>query len=270
MCSMTQSTDPGEHRIERDTMGEVRVPAAALWKAQTQRAVENFPISGIPINSELIGALGLIKEAAAKSNAALGVLKQEYAAAIEKAAGEVAANQHDAEFPIDVFQTGSGTSSNMNANEVIASLASSQLGEVVHPNDHVNASQSSNDVFPSAIHIAATYNLVYTLLPALRHLESTLSLKATEFAEVVKSGRTHLMDATPVTLGQEFSGYAAQISRGIERVESALPRVAELPLGGTAVGTGINTPAGFAESVISLIADKTGLPLTEASDHFEA
>jgi fumarate hydratase class II len=197
-------------------------------------------------------------------------LKQEYAAAIEKAAGEVAANQHDAEFPIDVFQTGSGTSSNMNANEVIASLASAQLGEVVHPNDHVNASQSSNDVFPSAIHIAATYNLVYTLLPALRHLESTLSLKATEFAEVVKSGRTHLMDATPVTLGQEFSGYAAQISRGIERVESTLPRVAELPLGGTAVGTGINTPAGFAESVISLIADKTGLPLTEASDHFEA
>jgi fumarate hydratase, class II len=270
MCSMTQSTDPGEHRIERDTMGEVRVPAAALWKAQTQRAVENFPISGIPINSELIGALGLIKEAAAKTNAALGVLKQEYAAAIEKAAGEVAANQHDAEFPIDVFQTGSGTSSNMNANEVIASLASAQLGEVVHPNDHVNASQSSNDVFPSAIHIAATYNLVYTLLPALRHLESTLSLKATEFAEVVKSGRTHLMDATPVTLGQEFSGYAAQISRGIERVESTLPRVAELPLGGTAVGTGINTPAGFAESVISLIADKTGLPLTEASDHFEA
>ena len=162
MCFMTQSTDTGEHRIERDTMGEVRVPAAALWKAQTQRAVENFPISGIPIKSELIAALGLIKEAAAKTNAALGVLKQEYAAAIEKAAGEVAANQHDAEFPIDVFQTGSGTSSNMNANEVIASLASAQLGEVVHPNDHVNASQSSNDVFPSAIHIAATYNLVYT------------------------------------------------------------------------------------------------------------
>src|SRR5215216_7615188 len=270
MCSMTQSTDPGEHRIERDTMGEVRVPAAALWKAQTQRAVENFSISGIPINSELIGALGLIKEAAAKTNAALGVLKQEYAAAIEKAAGEVAANQHDAEFPIDVFQTGSGTSSNMNANEVIASLATAQLGEPVHPNDHVNASQSSNDVFPSAIHIAATYHLVYTLLPALGHLAEALSLKATEFAEVVKCGRTHLMDATPVTLGQEFGGYAAQIRHGIERVEAALPRVAELPLGGTAVGTGINTPAGFAGSVISLIADKTGLPLTEARDHFEA
>jgi fumarate hydratase, class II len=218
----------------------------------------------------LIAALGLIKEAAAKTNAALGVLKHEYAAAIEKAAGEVAANQHDAEFPIDVFQTGSGTSSNMNANEVIASLATAELGESVHPNDHVNASQSSNDVFPSAIHIAATYSLVYILLPALRHLESALSLKATEFAQVVKSGRTHLMDATPVTLGQEFGGYAAQIGRGIERVEAALPRVAELPLGGTAVGTGINTPAGFAESVISLIGDKTGLPLTEAGDHFEA
>ena len=270
MWPMTQSTDTGEHRIERDTMGEVRVPAAALWKAQTQRAVENFPISGIPINSELIAALGLIKEAAAKTNAALGVLKHEYAAAIEKAAGEVAENQHDAQFPIDVFQTGSGTSSNMNANEVIASLASAELGEAVHPNDHVNASQSSNDVFPSAIHIAATYNLFYALLPALRHLESTLGLKATEFAHVVKSGRTHLMDATPVTLGQEFGGYAAQIGRGIERVEAALPRVAELPLGGTAVGTGINTPAGFADSVISLIADKTGLPLTEARDHFEA
>jgi fumarate hydratase, class II len=267
---MTQPPDTGEHRIEHDTMGEVRVPAAALWKAQTQRAVENFPISGIPINSGLIAALGLIKEAAAKTNAALGVLKHEHAAAIAKAAGEVAANQHDAEFPIDVFQTGSGTSSNMNANEVIASLATAELGKSVHPNDHVNASQSSNDVFPSAIHVAATYNLVYALLPALRHLESALSLKATEFAQVVKSGRTHLMDATPVTLGQEFGGYAAQIGRGIERVEAALPRIAELPLGGTAVGTGINTPAGFAESVISLIADKTGLPLTEAHDHFEA
>jgi len=251
-------------------MGEVKVPAKALWKAQTQRAIENFPISGVPINSELIGALGLIKEAAAKTNATLGVLSPEYADAIAKAASEVAANHHDAEFPLDVFQTGSGTSSNMNANEVIASLAAAQLGEAVHPNDHVNASQSSNDVFPSAIHIAATYHLVYTLLPALRHLAEALSLKATEFAEVVKSGRTHLMDATPVTLGQEFGGYAAQVRRGIERVDAALPRVAELPLGGTAVGTGINTPPGFAESVISMVADKTELPLTEARDHFEA
>jgi fumarate hydratase, class II len=267
---MTQPTDATEHRIERDTMGEVKVPAKALWKAQTQRAIENFPISGVPINSELIGALGLIKEAAAKTNATLGVLSQDYADAIADAASQVAANQHDAEFPLDVFQTGSGTSSNMNANEVIASLAAAQLGEVVHPNDHVNASQSSNDVFPSAIHIAATYHLVYTLLPALRHLAEALSLKATEFAEVVKSGRTHLMDATPVTLGQEFGGYAAQVRHGIERVDAALPRVAELPLGGTAVGTGINTPPGFAESVISMVADKTGLPLTEARDHFEA
>jgi fumarate hydratase class II len=267
---MTQPTDAAEHRIERDTMGEVKVPAKALWKAQTQRAVENFPISGVPINSELIGALGLIKEAAAKTNAALGVLNQEYADAIAKAASDVAANQYDTEFPLDVFQTGSGTSSNMNANEVIASLATAQLGETVHPNDHVNASQSSNDVFPSAIHIAATYHLVYTLLPALRQLAETFSLKVTEFAEVVKCGRTHLMDATPVTLGQEFGGYAAQIRYGIERVEAALPRVAELPLGGTAVGTGINTPVGFAASVISMIREKTGLPLTEARDHFEA
>jgi fumarate hydratase, class II len=267
---MTQPTEATEHRIERDTMGEVKVPAKALWKAQTQRAIENFPISGVPINSELIGALGLIKEAAAKTNATLGVLSPEYADAIAKAASEVAANHHDAEFPLDVFQTGSGTSSNMNANEVIASLAAAQLGEVVHPNDHVNASQSSNDVFPSAIHIAAAYHLVYTLLPALRHLAEALSLKATEFAEVVKSGRTHLMDATPVTLGQEFGGYAAQVRHGIERVDAALPRVAELPLGGTAVGTGINTPPGFAESVISMVAEKTALPLTEARDHFEA
>jgi fumarate hydratase, class II len=267
---MTQQTDAAEHRIERDTMGEVKVPAKALWKAQTQRAVENFPISGIPINSELIAALGLIKEAAAKTNAELGVLSRDYAEAIAEAASEVAANQHDGEFPLDVFQTGSGTSSNMNANEVIASLAAAELRKAVHPNDHVNASQSSNDVFPSAIHIAATYHLVYTLLPALRHLEAALSQKATEFAEVVKSGRTHLMDATPVTLGQEFGGYAAQIRYGTERVDSALPRVAELALGGTAVGTGINTPPGFAESVISMVADKTGLPLTEARNHFEA
>ena len=267
---MTQPTDATEHRIERDTMGEVKVPAKALWKAQTQRAVENFPISGVPINSELIGALGLIKEAAARTNAALGVLSPESAAAIAKAASDVAANQYDGEFPLDVFQTGSGTSSNMNANEVIASLATAQLGEAVHPNDHVNASQSSNDVFPSAIHIAASYHLVNSLQPALRHLAEALTLKATEFAEVVKCGRTHLMDATPVTLGQEFGGYAAQVRYGIERINAALPRVAELPLGGTAVGTGLNTPVGFAESVISMIAEKTGLPLTEARDHFEA
>ncbi len=190
---MTQPTDVGEYRIEHDTMGEVRVPAAALWKAQTQRAIENFPISGIPINSELIAALGLIKEAAAETNAALGVLSQEYADAIAKAASEVAANQHDAEFPLDVFQTGSGTSSNMNANEVIASLATAELGQTVHPNDHVNASQSSNDVFPSAIHIAATQCLVHTLLPALRHLAETLEPQGRRIRRG-SQGRSHALD----------------------------------------------------------------------------
>ncbi|MET0693173.1 MAG: class II fumarate hydratase [Propionibacteriaceae bacterium] len=259
-----------DFRIEHDTMGEVRVPAQALWKAQTQRAVENFPISGLPIDPALIAALGRIKGAAAQTNAKLGVLSAEMADAIVQAAAAVSAGEHDAEFPIDVFQTGSGTSSNMNTNEVIGSLATDILGDTVHPNDHVNASQSSNDVFPSAIHIAATESLTNALIPSLRHLEAALSTKAAEFAEVVKSGRTHLMDATPVTLGQEFGGYAAQIRYGIERVESALPRVAELPLGGTAVGTGINTPAGFAASVISIVSDETGLPFTEARDHFEA
>jgi fumarate hydratase class II len=261
---------PEDYRVERDTMGEVRVPSAALYKAQTQRAVENFPISGLPIDPALIAALGLIKGAAAQVNAKLGVLDPDHAAAISTAAETVAHGEHDPEFPIDVFQTGSGTSSNMNANEVIASLATTELGRLVHPNDHVNASQSSNDVFPSAIHIAATQSMVNTLVPALQHLEEALSAKAREFVEVVKSGRTHLMDATPVTLGQEFGGYAAQVRHGVERVHSVLPRVAELPLGGTAVGTGINAPAGFAASVISIIAEQTGLPLTEARDHFEA
>jgi fumarate hydratase, class II len=257
-------TPPGDYRIEHDTMGEVRVPASALWQAQTQRAVENFPISGTPIDPALIAALGLIKGAAARVNARLGVITEAQAEAIAAAAAEVAANRHDGEFPIDVFQTGSGTSSNMNTNEVIASLANRNGGAAIHPNDHVNASQSSNDVFPSAIHIAATQSLLQTLVPALRHLQSSLEAKAAEFATVVKSGRTHLMDATPVTLGQEFGGYAAQIAYGVERVQAALPRVAELPLGGTAVGTGINTPSGFAQSVIAIIVEQTGLPLTEA------
>jgi fumarate hydratase class II len=259
-----------DYRVERDTMGEVRVPAQAIYQAQTQRAVENFPISGRPIDPALIGALGLIKGAAAQANAKLGVLDTQRAEAIVTAARSVAAGEHDREFPIDVFQTGSGTSSNMNANEVIASIASQALGDKVHPNDHVNASQSSNDVFPSAIHIAATQSLIKFLIPALQHLAETLSAKAVEFAEVVKSGRTHLMDATPVTLGQEFGGFAAQVRYSVERINAVLPRVAELPLGGTAVGTGINTPAGFASSVISIIVDETGLPLTEARDHFEA
>ncbi|NYI71881.1 fumarate hydratase class II [Naumannella cuiyingiana] len=266
---MTENAATPQYRTEHDTMGEVQVPADALWKAQTQRAVENFPISGTPIEPALIRALGLIKGAAARTNAALGVLDADVADAIVAAAAEVAEGKHDAEFPIDVFQTGSGTSSNMNTNEVISSLASEQ-GHAVHPNDHVNASQSSNDVFPSAIHIATTDSLINDLVPALRHLAESLRAKAEEFAEVVKSGRTHLMDATPVTLGQEFAGYAAQIQLGVDRVEAALPRVAQLPLGGTAVGTGINTPPGFAAQVISTIADQTGLPLTEAPDHFEA
>jgi fumarate hydratase class II len=258
------------HRIEHDSMGEVRVPAAAKWRAQTQRAVENFPISGLRLERAHIEALARIKAAAAKVNAELGVLDKDMADAITEAADEVAAGRWDDHFPIDVFQTGSGTSSNMNANEVIASLATEKLGRPVHPNDHVNASQSSNDVFPSSIHVAATSAVVNELIPALAHLGDALEAKATEWATVVKSGRTHLMDATPVTLGQEFGGYAAAVRYGIERLQAALPRVAELPLGGTAVGTGINTPPGFSAAVIREVATATGLPLTEARDHFEA
>jgi fumarate hydratase class II len=259
-----------EFRIEHDTMGEVRVPADALWRAQTQRAIENFPISGCPIESAQIRALALIKGACAQANAELGVLDNDVAEAIVGAAAEVADGRHDAAFPIDTFQTGSGTSSNMNANEVIATLASRRLAREVHPNDHVNASQSSNDVFPTSLHLAATEATLRDLTPALEHLAESLERKSAEFATVVKSGRTHLMDATPVTLGQEFGGYAAQVRKGIDRLQTALPRVAEVPLGGTAVGTGINTPAGFPQRVIALLAEQTGLPLTEATNHFEA
>ena len=262
--------DGADYRIEHDSMGEVRVPAWAKWRAQTQRAVENFPISGTPIERELIAALAAIKGAAAAVNASLGVLPQETADAIGTAAASVARGEWDEHFPIDVFQTGSGTSSNMNTNEVIATLATESLGRSVHPNDHVNASQSSNDVFPSAIHVAATKAIVRDLVPALEHLAGSLERKAGEFAEVVKSGRTHLMDATPVTLGQEFGGYAAAVRYGIERLQASLPRIGELPLGGTAVGTGINTPPGFAASIIAQLAADMDLPLTEARDHFEA
>ncbi|ADD40551.1 class II fumarate hydratase [Stackebrandtia nassauensis] len=262
--------ESNEVRVEHDTMGEVKVPAWAAWRAQTQRAVENFPISGVRLERTQIKALALIKGAAARVNAELGVLDSHIAEAIAEAAAEVAKGTYDEHFPLDVFQTGSGTSSNMNANEVIATLASARCGVEVHPNDHVNASQSSNDVFPSSMHIAATDGVMNDLVPALAVLEGALAAKATEFADVVKSGRTHLMDATPVTLGQEFAGYAAQIRNGVDRLTSALPRVAELPLGGTAVGTGINTPRGFAAGVIARLADETGLPLTEARDHFEA
>ncbi|MFJ7195055.1 MULTISPECIES: class II fumarate hydratase [unclassified Streptomyces] len=259
-----------DFRVEHDSMGEVRVPAHAKWRAQTQRAVENFPVSGQRLERAHIEALARIKAAAAKVNAELKVLDPEIAAAIQEAAAEVAEGRWDDHFPVDVFQTGSGTSSNMNTNEVVATLATERLGREVHPNDHVNASQSSNDVFPSSIHIAATAAVTGDLIPALEHLAAALERKSAEFATVVKSGRTHLMDATPVTLGQEFGGYAAQIRYGVERLRASLPRLAELPLGGTAVGTGINTPPGFSAAVIAEVARTTGLPLTEARDHFEA
>jgi fumarate hydratase class II len=259
-----------DFRIEHDTMGEVRVPAAALYRAQTQRAVENFPISGTPLERSHIEALARVKKAAALANAELGVLDSAIASAIVSAADQVAGGGLDEHFPVDVYQTGSGTSSNMNMNEVLATLATRELGSEVHPNDHVNASQSSNDVFPTSVHVAATAGVIHTLIPSLEHLAVSLEKKSSEFKAVVKSGRTHLMDATPVTLGQEFGGYAAAIRYGIERLESALPRAAEVPLGGTAVGTGINTPKGFPQRVIALLVEDTELPLTEARDHFEA
>ena len=251
-------------------MGEVEVPAGALWGAQTQRAVDNFPISGEPIGRDMIGALASIKGCAAVINGELGVLDADMAAAIHDAASSVARGLHDDQFPLDVFQTGSGTSSNMNANEVIATLASRALGRPVHPNDHVNASQSSNDVFPSAIGLAATRLLARDLIPALEHLAAVFGEKASEFDGVVKSGRTHLMDAVPVTLGQEFGGYGAAVLYSAERVGAILPRLGELPLGGTAVGTGLNAPPGFAARVIGRLAADFGLPLTEARNHFEA
>jgi fumarate hydratase class II len=259
-----------EYRIEHDTMGEVKVPVNALYAAQTARAVENFPISGTTLERAHIAALAQIKKSAALANASLGVLDKEIANAIAYAADEVISGKHDGEFPVDIFQTGSGTSSNMNMNEVLATLATAKLGSKVHPNDHVNASQSSNDVFPTSVHLAVTSALIHNLLPALDHLAKSLEVKAKAWETVVKAGRTHLMDATPVTLGQEFGGYAAQIRYGIERVESTIARVAEVPLGGTAVGTGINTPKGFPQEVIRLLAKETKLPVTEARNHFEA
>jgi fumarate hydratase class II len=251
-------------------MGEVKVPKDALYRAQTQRAVENFPISGTTLERAHIAALAQIKKAAAQANAKLGVLDAAIADAIAGAADDVISGKHDGEFPVDIFQTGSGTSSNMNMNEVLATLATARLGSPVHPNDHVNASQSSNDVFPTSVHVAVTSALIHDLLPALDHLAKALEVKAELWKTVVKAGRTHLMDATPVTLGQEFGGYAAQIRYGIERVESTIARTAEVPLGGTAVGTGINTPKGFPQEVLRLLAAETGLPVTEARNHFEA
>lgn len=259
-----------EYRIEHDTMGEVKVPVDALWRAQTQRAVENFPISGRGLEAQQIRALGLLKAACAQVNKDLGNLDAEKADAIIAAAKEIADGKHDEQFPIDVFQTGSGTSSNMNTNEVIASIAKAN-GVEVHPNDHVNMGQSSNDTFPTATHVAATEAAASDLIPALKVLQESLEKKAKEWHEVVKSGRTHLMDATPVTLGQEFSGYARQIELGVQRVEATLERLGELAIGGTAVGTGINTPAEFGGKVTEELKKLTGVEqLSEAKNHFEA
>jgi fumarate hydratase, class II len=266
-----------EMRTERDSMGEMQVPADGYYGAQTQRAVENFPISGEPIPPEVVTALGLIKAAAADVNHAKGVLDDDQHRAIAQAAREVIDGEHHAQFVVDVFQTGSGTSSNMNANEVIANRAIEILGgelgskDPVHPNDHVNAGQSSNDVFPTAVHVAAYLAATERLLPGVETLRASLAAKAEEFADVVKPGRTHLMDATPVTLGQEFSGYARQIELGAARVRAALERVAELPLGGTAVGTGLNAPEGMTSAVVAGLRERTGVEeLREADNHFEA
>lgn len=262
--------DTEDYRIEHDTMGEVRVPINALYRAQTQRAVENFPISGRGLEPAHIIALAQIKRAAALINKELGILEGPVADAIVGAADEIISGSHLEHFPVDTYQTGSGTSSNMNMNEVLATLASTTSGFDIHPNDHVNASQSSNDVFPTSVHVAVTDALVNDLVPALEHLAAALDKKAKLWEKAVKAGRTHLMDATPVTLGQEFAGYARQIRLGIDRIHAALPRVAEVPLGGTATGTGINTPTGFSEKVIAELAKSTKLPITEAKDHFEA
>jgi fumarate hydratase, class II len=258
-----------EYRLEQDSLGEMRVPADALYGPQTQRAVENFPISGLRFPREFIAALGLIKRAAAETNVELGLLPAGTGQAIADAASEVMTGEHDGEFVVDIFQTGSGTSTNMNANEVIATLAARRLGSRVHPNDHVNSGQSSNDVIPTAMQVAAAVAMEEALVPALERLARSLSAKATEFDDVVKSGRTHLMDATPVRLGQEFGGFARQAVLGIRRVREARDDLLELPLGGTAVGTGINTHPDFAGRAIERIAGATGLPFREAENHFE-
>ncbi|MCB0250152.1 MAG: class II fumarate hydratase [Anaerolineae bacterium] len=265
-----------DFRIEKDSLGPVQVPADALYGAQTMRAVENFPISGIPFPRSFIRALGLVKLAAAQVNQELGHLEPQLAEAIVQASHEVADGRWDGDFPIDIYQTGSGTSTNMNANEVISNRAIQILGgEVgskspVHPNDHVNMGQSSNDVIPTAIHVAAYLEVIEALLPALHHLHAALLDKSVAFDDALKTGRTHLMDAMPVRLGQEFGGYAAQIKAGIERVEASLPRLAELALGGTAVGTGINALPGFAAAVAVRLSEITGAPFREADNHFAA
>jgi fumarate hydratase class II len=261
---------PGEFRVERDSMGELQVPASALWGAQTQRAVNNFPISGLRMPAAFIRALALIKWAAARTNRNLGLLPEAIAAAIESSALEVVNGQHADQFPVDVFQTGSGTSSNMNANEVIARLATRTLGSGVHPNDHVNMSQSSNDSIPSAIHIAAALEVTSKLVPALEHLAATIEAKARELGGVVKTGRTHLMDAMPVRLDQELGGWAAQIRAGIQRLQAVMPRLTGLAQGGTAVGTGINAHPKFGAEFAAVLAKQTGVAFHPAADFFEA
>jgi fumarate hydratase class II len=261
-----------EFRVVKDSLGEVEVPAGALYGASTQRAVDNFPISGYRFGRRFIWALGLIKGSAASVSGVAGSLDPQVASAIRQASDEVVAGEHDDQFVLDIFQTGSGTSTNTNANEVIAARASQIIGKPgsIHPNDQVNYGQSSNDVIPTAIHLAAVASIREDLMPALDKLAASLAAKAEEFTDVVKSGRTHLMDATPVTLGQEFGGYATQVGKGAGRIASVLPQLEEMALGGTAVGTGINAPKGFAADVIALMAERTGYPIREADDHFEA
>lgn len=272
---MTDLHDNDAYRVEHDSMGDVKVPQAAKWQAQTQRAIENFPISGQRVSSRLIMAIVYIKGEAAQVNAQCGILDQSIADAITATAGLIISGEFLDQFPVDVFQTGSGTSTNMNVNEVLSTLATAKLSKEladikVSPNDHVNASQSSNDVFPTAIRLAAAMETTDKLIPGLLVLLKALESKRSDFETVVKAGRTHLMDATPITLGQEFSGYAASIRYAMERIEGFMSRLCELPLGGTAVGTGINTPKGFASSVIERLASRLGLPLIEARNHFEA
>ncbi len=264
-----------DYRIEEDSLGEMRVTVDAYWGAQTQRAVENFPISGITFGRRFVRALGVVKKAAARANHELGFLEEEVADAIVAAADEVIAGDHDDQFPVDVFQTGSGTSSNMNANEVIANRAAEITGaevgdRVVHPNDHVNYGQSSNDVVPTAMHVASLEAVEKDVTPALDTLRAALAEKEAEFADVVKTGRTHLQDATPVTLGQEFGGYRTQIEKGLARVDKSREHLAELALGGTAVGTGLNTHPEFPTLAAEYIVEETGVEFREADDHFEA
>ncbi len=261
------------YRIEKDSLGEIRVPADALYGAQTQRAVENFPVSGIRFPRVFIRSLGLIKAVCAEVNAGLGLLDARIANAIHLASLEVAEGKWDGHFPLDIFQTGSGTSTNMNANEVIAARANRILadqGTKIHPNNHVNMAQSSNDVIPAAIHVSASIETAETLLPALRHLHATLKKRETEYGQIVKTGRTHLMDAMPIRLGQEISGWAYQVEQAIERIESTLPRIAKLAIGGTAVGTGINAPREFGKIVAKRLAGRTKIAFTEADNHFAA